>query len=131
MRIGAVELELGDTLRHVRARQDPRGLRVHVDGLERRRAPGAHPPPSDAIVTSHLDDDAIHALPHAWPWGGTGAVEVTLAVRGEARLAGERARSADGRFALLHALLPAGAKEIRVEGDGEVADFVATARLSP
>jgi hypothetical protein len=58
------------------------------------------------------------------------AVEVTLAVRGEALLGGRRTRSEDGRFALLHTLLPAGTHEIRVDGEGEVADLVATARVS-
>jgi GH43 family beta-xylosidase len=85
------------------------------------------PGPDGPVRTSHLDDDAIHALPRAWRWGGSGRVEVTLAVRGEARLGGTTARSEDGRFALLRTVLE-GADEIRVDGEGEVTDFVATAR---
>jgi hypothetical protein len=78
-------------------------------------------------VTSHLDDDAVHALPRAWRWGGSGPLEVTLAVRGEARLGTASARSEDGRYALLRTTLD-GADEIRVDGEGEVTDLVATAR---
>jgi GH43 family beta-xylosidase len=118
---------------HVRAWQDHAGLRVHVDGRPHAHAPGAHAPelPPGAVLTSHLDDEALHALPHAWPWGGRGPVEVALAVRGEARLGDAHVRSDGDRFALLRVLLPGGADRIRVEGDGEVTDLVATARVSP
>jgi GH43 family beta-xylosidase len=79
------------------------------------------------IRTSHLDDDAVHALPHAWHWGGSGPVEVSLAVRGQARLGDASVRSDGGRYALLRTMLD-GADEIRVDGDGQVTDLVATAR---
>jgi GH43 family beta-xylosidase len=135
IRIAGVDVDLGGTLRHVQARQGPGGLRVLLDGTEHLRAPGVHRPelPAGAILTSHLEDEAIHRLvpgtPHVWPWGGGGPLEITLAVRGEARLpTGEHARGERGRYSLLRALLPDGAGEIRVEGDGEVTDLVATAR---
>jgi GH43 family beta-xylosidase len=130
LRIGGRALELGPHLRHVRVRQDPAGLRILVDGEEHPGEPGRHAPPDDAVVTSHLDDDNAYALPHVWPWGGAGPVEVSLAVRGEARLGEARAGSEGDRYALLRTVLP-GADAILVEGEGEVTDLVATARISP
>ena len=70
--IAGAGIELGPHLRHVCARQGPAGLRILVDGAERASRPGRHAPPAGAIVTSHLDDDGLHALPHAWAWGGAG-----------------------------------------------------------
>ena len=65
---------------HVRARQDPEGPPRR--GRRRAARPRAGRPrpraPAWAVLTSHLDDDALHALPHAWPWGGRGPVEVSL-----------------------------------------------------
>ncbi len=128
--IAGAGIELGPHLRHVCARQGPAGLRILVDGAERASRPGRHAPPAGAIVTSHLDDDGLHALPHAWAWGGSGPVEVSAAVRGEGRIGDARVRSEDGRYALLRAVVP-GADELRIEGEGQVTDVVATARLSP
>jgi GH43 family beta-xylosidase len=99
-----------------------------ADGGARTSGSGAPDAPAGATLTSHLDDPGVHPLPHAWDWGGSGPVEVALAVRGEARLGDAQVRSEDGRYALLRTLLPGGARTIRVAGEGEVTDFVATAR---
>ena len=141
--IAGAALDLGEGLRRVTARQDLRGLRVAVDGVERARIAGPHAPglPAGAVLTSHLDDDAVHRLTpgaaHTWPWGGEAPLELSLAVRGAARVrAGDAeaaVRSAGDRSTLLRLDVPGGAAEIRVEGDGEVTDLVANARspLSP
>ena len=74
---------------------------------------------------------------HTWRWGGEAPLELSLAVRGAARVrAGDAeaaVRSAGDRCTLLRLDVPGGAAEIRVEGDGEVTDLVADARspLSP
>ena len=128
--VGDVALDLGPHVRHVRARQDATGISIHVDGALAASEPGPHRPPERAIVTSHLDDDGVHALPHAWAWGGAGPVEVAVAVRGEGRQGAAHVRSDGDRYALLRTVLP-GAGTIRVQGDGEVTDLVASARFSP
>jgi hypothetical protein len=117
------------------------GRKVHLDRLfwcgDRPAIAGGVPteepqPLPPRVARAHLDDDALHALPHAVAWAPGGPLELSVAVRGEARLrAGAveaHARSSDGRFALLRAWVPEGADEIRLDGSGEVTDLVVTAR---
>jgi GH43 family beta-xylosidase len=68
--------------------------------------------------------------------GHSGSGNVVIGCRRPTGSPGRRASPGGGRAArtaasLLHALLPAGTEAIRVDGEGEVTDLVATARVSP
>ena len=95
----------------------------------------------DHTISSALDDSDIHELPagssYVWRWGGTGPVEVALAVRGSVDLAfdGDSHRvEGDGDGFRLHRLTHShGAKtlEVRAADDGAaVADLFVAARPS-
>jgi hypothetical protein len=130
----------------VRASQRPDALRVWVDGELVRQEPGMHAPEVAVegetlhrSLTSHLDDESVHWLaPRAfqtWPWGGTGACEVVVAVQGAARVEVGDARahvtSPPERYALVRVLAPEGGPEIRVVGEAggaRVTDLRVTAR---
>ena len=132
--VGEHVIELGapGNVRRVRVNQGPRGLRAWVDGYLISQAPGPHVPLLgtdgdilDGSLTSHLSDETVHWLApgerQAWTWGGGGPLDVTLAVRGSARLwaggAEERATSPVDRFTLVTLHVPDGADEICVSGE--------------
>jgi hypothetical protein len=91
-----IELDPPRDPRRVRINQGPRGLRAWVDGCLIGQAPGLHPPELDTdgvirtrSLTSHLSDETIFWLApgeqQCWEWGGSGPLDVTLAIRGSAR----------------------------------------------
>jgi glycosyl hydrolase family 43 len=146
--IGPHRLELEPSPRpwRVRVSQGWLGLRVWVDGRLRYQERGMHAPEFSCdgqlltrVVTSHIEDEALRWLApeeeFAWPWGGTGPCEVTLAVRGSARVAAGGVEttlvSPVERFALARLRVPDGAEEVIAVGldrGAQVTDLVVTAR---
>ncbi len=148
VRVAGHEISLPESAGPLRVRisQGMTRLRAWVDGELRLQAHGVHPPQIDApgqagggSLTSHLSDEAVRWLApgerRAWAWGGSGPLDVALAVRGACRLtagaAEQRLISPDGRFALLRLRAEDGAGEIVVTGEGagaQVTDLAVTAR---
>jgi glycosyl hydrolase family 43 len=146
--IGEHRIEFEPSPRHwrVRINQGQHGLRAWVDGQLRLQVRGLHPPDlswdgeADGYrLTSHVEDEAVRWLApgeeFAWPWGGAGPLELTLAVRGSARvIAGNvetTVTSSIERFGLAHLRVPDGAPEIVVCGldrGAQVTDLSVTAR---
>ena len=141
-----IELREQEAPVRVRISQGREGLRVWADGRLCHQADGLHRPELRAdgevlspAVTSHLEDEAIRWLApgerQRWPWGGSGPLELTLAVRGACRI---RAGDVEERFAcegdrpgLARLAVPDGAEAITVTGDGpgaHVTDLAVTAR---
>ena len=148
LRVGAVtvELEAHPGAKRVRVNQGFRGLRVWVDDRLVAEADGLHRPEFDpdgeivaASLTSHFDDEVVHRLApgerRRWQWGGSGALEISVAVRGSATVAAGQASiavSGEDDYALGHLRADAGgAREIVVEAGpagAEVTDLAVTAR---
>ncbi|MBE2319431.1 glycoside hydrolase family 43 protein [Solirubrobacter sp. CPCC 204708] len=146
--IGELTLDLDPSPRpwRVRISQGWLGMRVWVDGRLRLQTRGLHTPDLacdgellECRVTSHVEDEAVRWLTpgeeFAWPWGGTGPFELSLAVRGSARVvagdASTEITSPVERFALVRLNVPRGADEVVVTGldrGAEVTDMVVTAR---
>jgi arabinan endo-1,5-alpha-L-arabinosidase len=142
----ALELSAAPGPWRVRISQGWLGLRVWVDGELRLQKRGLHAPDftcDDEIMgrrlTSHVEDEALRWVApgeeFAWPWGGTGPCELTLAVRGSATVAagGVEATvvSPVERFALAHLHVPRGVDEVIATGldrGAQVTDLVVTAR---
>jgi hypothetical protein len=131
--VAGVELTLEPSTRHrrVRINQGERGLRIWVDGRLCAQARGTHAPTLETdgeragySLTSVLEDEAVYWLApgteQVWPWGGRGPLELTLAVRGTARICAgsetETLISPVERFALAHLYVTDGAEEIAVTG---------------
>jgi GH43 family beta-xylosidase len=142
----AIELGHRTDVRRVRINQSARGLRAWVDGRLIAQHPGLHPPELDTdgaildgSLTSHLSDETVYWLSpgerQEWAWGGSGPLEVTVAVRGAALLlaGGHEARAVSPveRFALVTLAVPDGAREICAIGEGagaQVTDLFVAAR---
>lgn len=121
-------------------------LRILLDGVLQYVGPGEGPVLQAAgsveglTLTSWLEDETSYTLPEGtrrtWAWGGTGSVEVQLAVRGRVHLsAGEHrltVESPEGQFTRVHFLAREGVDQVTVTGAGprlaEVTDLVLTAR---
>jgi hypothetical protein len=146
--VGGAVVDLGPRtcVRRVRINQSPRGLRAWVDGRLICQRPGLHAADLvtdgrmyDGSLTSHLSDETMYWLSPGerqdWEWGGEGPLDVTLAIRGAARVlaGGEEARvvSPVERFALVTLHPAAGAQEICVIGEhagAQVTDLFVAAR---
>ena len=150
LRVAGHPLALGpsDGPWRVRAGHGLGGLRVWVDGELRLQAPGRHAfaLAGEAEVraqslTSHLSDEAVRWLAprerNEWAWGGSGPLDVSVAVRGSATLSADgksaSVTSPDGAYALLQLRAEGGAGEVAVTGEGagaRVTDLSITARAS-
>jgi len=150
LEVGPLTVVLDDSPRpwRVRISQGWSGLRVWVDGRLHLQARGMHAPDLrcdgkllERCVTSHVEDEAVRWLTggeeFAWPWHGTGPCELTLAVRGSARVvAGEAETTVTSpveHFELVRLPAVRGAEEIVVTGlerGAEITDLVVTARSS-
>jgi hypothetical protein len=148
LEIGPVALELSGAPGpwRVRISQGWLGLRVWVDGELRLQKRGLHAPEfaCDGEIlgrrlTSHVEDEALRWVApgeeFAWAWGGSGPCELTLAVRGSARVAAGGVEvtvvSPVERFSLAHLHVPGGADEVLATGldrGAQVTDLVVTAR---
>jgi hypothetical protein len=142
----AIELGPRTDVRRVRVNQSARGLRAWVDGRLIAQDPGLHSPELDTdgaildgSLTSHLSDETVYWLSpgerQEWAWGGSGPLDVTVAVRGAALLlaGGHEVRvvSPVERFALVTLSVPDGAREICAIGEGagaQVTDLFVAAR---
>jgi len=146
--VGEEVVDLGARMevRRVRINQSQRGLRAWVDGHLVSQHQGLHAPALgtdgrilEGSLTSHLSDETMYWLApgerQEWAWGGEGPLDVTLAVRGAARV---RAGSQDARvvspverFSLVSLRIQDGAREICAIGEGagaQVTDLFVAAR---
>ncbi len=130
----------------VRVNQGRHGLRAWVDNRLTAQDDGEHRPAfaSDGEIvarslTSHFEDEALRWLApgerHTWEWGGSGALEVSVAVRGSATVtAGEGSTDVrgDGEYVLGHLFVNrGGAPEIVVQAGpagAHVTDLAVSAR---
>jgi GH43 family beta-xylosidase len=126
------ELDPADAWHQVEAIRGDGRVAVRVGGVLRSSHPAPDMPGEPFFatdgemtaktVTSFLEDGAIHDLPasseYAWRWGGSGPVEVSLAVRGTAELDANGATHEIGedrdRFALVRVACERDADEIVV-----------------
>jgi hypothetical protein len=101
-----------------------------VDGASRPGAFASDGKVACATVSSTLEDGALHELPagssYVWRWGGSGPLELDLAVDGAVELVvGDEVVSHDaerGRYSVVHLLHDGAADEIAVAAgaDGAV-----------
>jgi|GEM_PF-3409644 len=143
--ISGVDLPLGAGLHRVCVTRVGSAQRITVDGVVRHTGQSEQPVAVQAervealVRTTHLADDAIYELPegapHVWHWGGTGPLELSVAIRGRVTLeAGTQRMEVDSpgdRFALLRLCVQNGAETVKViagQGGATVTDLVLTAR---
>ena len=130
----------------IQAAQREETVEIWVDGVFHFRDRSHREPRFESegelaaeIVTSSLDEDVVHELApggsHSWAWGGTGPLEVSLSVRGIARLvvgeASHELAGPPGDFRPVRIAFASGADEITVVAgpDGAtVTDLYAVAR---
>jgi hypothetical protein len=141
MSLGGVTLPLRPGPWHrVQASQRGGHLRLWVSGMLTYAGRSSHDPAiggacdvTAASVTSYLDDDGVWELAggdvREWHWGGHGAVDVSLAVRGEAQVeVGDRSERVSARgVAGLVALAGEDIARVRVtarSGGAQVSDVV-------
>ena len=139
----ALPLQTGPV--RVRVNQGIQGLRVWLDGRlalvhagHRRPHIGCYGEILAGTLTSHVDDERVHRMQpgeqRSWRWGGTGPLELSVAVDGSATVtAGSESTRVDGSsgYRLGHLLADNGAKEIVVEAGptgAHVTDLAVTAR---
>ncbi len=143
--VGGLTVEFPDGLHRVQATSANGRLDIRVDGVLGHRGPAAPPPVTvrgDVLHrarTSHLSDEQVHDVgPYgrvSWDWGGSGPVEVCVAIRGAAtvRVGGEvrDVFSPADRYDLVTVVLEDGAARIEVEAGPQgarVADLFVAAR---
>ncbi len=130
----------------VRVNQGRNGLRVWIDNSLAAQDDGDHRPEfgsDDEIVTgsltSHFDDEALRWLApgerRSWKWGGSGALEISVAVRGSATVsAGEQSTDVrgEGEYVLGHLRVEdGGASEVVIRAGptgAHATDLTVTAR---
>ncbi len=111
--------------------------RVLVDGVLKEQRPSNEEPPIGGALNSWLEDQHMYRLTEGaartWAWGGTGPLELSIAVKGEALIIVDdetipvRAES----FTLIHRRFKNGAQRITAKagpGGAAVTDLVITAR---
>ena len=148
LRVGRAVVALPESEdRPLRARvnQGRDGLRVWIDNSLAAQDDGRHSPDLaadgeivTASLTSHFDDEALRWLApgehRRWEWGGSGPLEVSIAVRGTATVsAGDESIEVrgNGEYALGVMRAQGGAREIVVEAGpagAHVTDLAVTAR---
>lgn len=144
LRVGGVSLPLSlEGYQHLRVIRQGQQFKVYLGGVLRWQGLSAledlevEGEIRDALKTSWLDDEQLYTLAQgeqqSWAWGGVGALEVALAVRGHARVrvgSEEREVKTQG-YELIRLWADGGAQALEVtalEGGATVTDVVLTAR---